>query len=107
MVSKFAILVAIIAFIMIVSTVIQFSRKKITLAWSLFWCSLWIVGTAAVWFAGILDIIGEYLIGDSGRFLAIYLAIVVLFYLFYRLFLTIQRMDQSMSKLVEELAKRK
>jgi hypothetical protein len=107
MVSKFAFLLIIIAAIMIISTVLQFLRHKITRSWTIFWIGLWVVGTLGVVFSGFMDRIGEYVIGGEGRFLVIYLAIIVLFFLGYRLFLAVQRNNAALSKLVEELAKKK
>jgi len=107
MVTKFAILLIIIALIMSISTLIQFFRHKITRSWTIFWVGLWVVGTLGVVFSGYIDKLGNYFIRDEGRFLVIYLAIITLFYLVYRLFLSVQRIDSSLSRLVEELAKKK
>jgi hypothetical protein len=92
---------------MIASTVIQFARRKITFAWAAFWSGLWILGVVAVFFSGWLDRVGNYVIADTGRQLVIYLAILALFYICYRLFLAIQRINDSISRLVEEIAKKK
>ena len=107
MVTKFAYLVFLVAIIMIISTWIQYHKRKITASWAIFWSGLWIVGTIAVFSVGILDIIGEYVIQDNGRQLVVYLCIILLFFICYRLFLAIQKLNDSVSKLVEEIAKRK
>ncbi len=107
MVTKFAVFLGVLAIIMVCSTLLQFYKRKITLAWTLFWSGAWIFGALAVLFVGFLDKAGAYFIADTGRQLVIYLAILVLFYLAYRLFLAVQRIDHSMSRLVEELAKKK
>jgi len=107
MVTKLSIIVLVLAAIMVVSAIVQFHRKKITASWALFWSGLWVLGTAAVFFTGLLDQIGNYLIGSTGSQLVLYTAVLVLFFLVYRLFLTAQKLNESISKLVEELAKKK
>ncbi len=107
MVTSFTMLVGIVAIIMVASTTVQFLKHKITAAWALFWSALWILGSAAMFFGGWLDKVSRVLIQDNARWLVIYIAIILLFYLLYRLFLMIQRMNRSISRLVEELAKKK
>jgi hypothetical protein len=107
MVTKFAILVAIIALIMIGSTLVQYARHKITRSWALFWAGLWLLGALGVLFGRFLDPLGNYVIGGEGRWLVVYMAIMLLSYLVYRLFLAVQRNSAALSKLVEELAKKK
>lgn len=97
----------VIAFIMVALTIIQYAKRKITMMWALFWSALWIIAAVSVFFSGWLDVLGQYIINDTGKQFAVYSAIIVLFVIVYRLFLSIQKLDASITKLVEELAKKK
>jgi hypothetical protein len=106
-VAPFTFVVVAVAAVMIVSTVVQYHRKHVTFSWALFWSGLWIVATAGVFITGWLDRIGSYLTGGSGRDLILYSALIVLFLVVYRLFLALQRQNEALSRIVEELAKKK
>lgn len=107
MVTPFAVLFYILSAVMIASTVLHFHKKKITASWAFFWSGLWVLGSVAIFFSGLLDSIGNYFIKDSGNIFVMYIAVMLLFFLVFRLFLVVQRLHESITMLVEELAKRK
>ncbi len=106
MVTPFGIFFLVVAAIMVVSTVIQFQRRRITGAWAMFWTAIWIVGSVMMFFTGVLDDIGQLLGGQQGSTVVIYLSIILLFYIAYRTMLSLQDVRKDISRLVEEIAKR-
>ena len=107
MVSSFTYIVFGLAAIMIVSTAIQLRKRRITPAWALFWTGIWVVGSVMSFFTGLLDRIGNYVIGTQGNQLVVYGTILLLFVFAYRLFLEQQTVRKEITQLVEELAKKK
>lgn len=105
--SAFSVFVVALAAVMVFVTAFQHYKRKITTSWALFWGGLWVLGALTVTFVGVVDDLGRYLINGDGRWLIVYLAIILLFFICYRLFLVVQRLNESISRLVEEIAKRK
>lgn len=105
MVTRFEILFLVIAIIMVVSTIRQFSKKRITAAWAMFWSGLWVVGSVLTVFAGWLASIAAFF-GNDARMLVVELSIIALFIIAYKLFMRQQKLRQDISKIVEEVAKR-
>ena len=92
---------------MVVSTIYHYSLKRITASWAIIWSGVWIAGAVAVFFSKRLDAIGQFVIGDEGKQLVIYGCILMLFYIAYKLFLYVNQINAQMTRLVEELAKKK
>ncbi len=70
-----------------------------------FWLSFWIVSALAIIFLKDIDKLTSLLgFSSSGINFLLYLAIIILFYLIFRLRLQILKMDRDISRLVEKIA---
>lgn len=104
---QFAVLV--FALFVIVRTFIKYFHHNISfrewLAWTLFWI---IVGVATL-LPQTTDIIASRVGLETGRGvdLAIYSAVPILFYLVFRVFARIDKLDQQITKIVREIAIKK
>lgn len=87
--------------------VLRFKDKKISALSFGLWCAVWIAAIVVVivpstsfFFANLLGI-------QRGADFVVYVSIVVLFYLLFRLYVKIDGTEQNVTKLVKELAIKK
>jgi len=87
-------------------TFISYWRKQISsfflIIWFLFWCAVLFV----IYYPGFLSGIASKLGIGRGVDLAIYLSIILLFYLIYKFFIRIQLLDRQITLLVRKLAQK-
>ena len=98
------ILLAIILFILI-QTVNKFRVKIISLREFLFWLIIWIVAGTIVILPHITTFLAEHLGIGRGADLVLYVSLILVFYLIFRLFVRQEKLERNISKIVEEVAK--
>jgi len=88
-------------------TVSRFREGSLTVAWLVLWSAIWVaVAVAALlpqttsWFARLIGV-------GRGVDAVIYLSIIVLFYLVFRVFLRLQKIDHDITLVVRELGLRR
>jgi len=87
-------------------TVLKLRQGEVHSAWAAAWAVLWI-GTAVVavlpqtasWFASILGV-------GRGADAVVYLSIILLFYVMFRVFVRLERIEHEITLLVREMAMR-
>jgi hypothetical protein len=101
-----AIQILIVAFVLfaVVAAAGQFRKGRLPLGWLLFWFVFWTaVGVVAVQ-PGFTDMIANRVGVGRGADLAIYLSVITLFYLVFRLFVKIEGLERDITKLVRSRA---
>lgn len=103
-----AIQILIVAFVVFAlsRTIARFREGSLTAAWLVLWSAVWVaVAVAAIlpqatsWFARLVGV-------GRGVDAVIYLSIIFLFYLVFRIFLRLQRLDHDITLIVRELGLR-
>ena len=97
------ILSALIIFI-IIKTATSFKKKHITKLFFVLWNFFWLTILYFIYYPGLLVGLAKRLGVGRGVDLAIYVSIICLFYLIYRVFIKIQKIDKQITKIVRELA---
>ena len=82
----------------------QYSIDKITLANFLLWCLLWLSVLLVFWQPDITSYLANFLGIGRGADLIIYIAILVLVYLVFRVFVRLQKLEKDLTKLIREEA---
>lgn len=100
------ILVWIFGLLALYSIFIKFRKKEISLGWFLFWFLLWVGIIGIVSQAYIADRIAGFIGFGPGRGveLALFLAILIVLYLMFRLYLKINKIDSQISEIVKYIA---
>lgn len=84
--------------------ILQFKKKSINtgefLFWSILWISVIITGVFPNWISTVSSLFG---VGRAADFM-IYLSIIALFYLMFRLYVKMDKLNQEQTKLVREIA---
>ena len=103
-----AIQILIVAFVLFAlsRTVSRFREGSLTAIWLILWSSIWLaVAVAALlpqttsWFARLVGV-------GRGVDAVIYLSIIMLFYLVFRIFLRLQKIDHDITLVVREIGLR-
>lgn len=82
----------------------KLKNKEISLWEAMSWSILWlIVGLAALWPKN-LDRLAQFFGVYRGADLAIYFSVIVLFYLIFRLFTRLEKIERDIVKIIRELA---
>ena len=96
----------IIAFALFVVTRVlkEFKRGGLTLAWLLFWMVFWIaVGTVVV-LPQTTDVVARFVGVGRGADLILYLSVIGLFFLVFKIFAKVETVEQEITRLVRKLA---
>lgn len=84
----------------------QLKRKQITLKEALLWSTLWFGVGVVVLYPKLTDQLAAYigLQSAKGIDLVVYLAVALVFYLVFRIFVRIERMEHDITKIVRQVA---
>lgn len=82
----------------------QKKSKKIGQNEFIFWLSFWILGTVAIIFIRQIDNLVGLLGFSSGINFLLYLTVIILFYLVFKLRLALAKMDSNLTVIVRKLA---
>ena len=100
------ILLIVILFIL-AQTVRKFRAQKISLREFLFWMIFWVIVGAVVALPHITSLLAEWMGVGRGADLVVYGSLIFVFYMIFRLFVRQQQLDRDISKIVEEIAKKR
>lgn len=101
------ILLAGVITIIIYKTLRSYLARKISLLFTLFWLGLWTTVLIALFMPGWLDLVAKPLGVGRGVDFAVYFSIVVLFYLVYRIYSHLMRIEGKITQIVRKEAIKK
>jgi len=99
-------IIALVLIAFFVSRLISQKRKKqINQNEFILWIAFWFLGALAIIFIKEIDRLVEYLgFSGSGINFLLYISIIILFYLVFRLRLNIAKMDKNLTEVVRKVA---
>ncbi len=100
-------LVITVFIIFVVSRIsLRFKKNDITLREFLIWLLFWVLVAAAAWVPKRTDAIAQFLGVERGADLLVYVSIIVLFFIVFKLLTKIEKIDRDVTKIVREIALR-
>jgi small membrane protein len=84
--------------------VLRYKGGSLKLAELLFWAAIWILGILFALFPGILNWLSSVGGFIRGMDFVVTSSIIVLFYLMFRLYVKMDELDQTITRLVREIA---
>ena len=98
--------VIIIIFILFVlwRTFVRFRRKDITIRELSIWTFFWLLVIAVTLVPKQTDVIAQWLGVERGADLLVYLSIIVLFFLVFRIIVKLEKIDRGITKIVRSTA---
>lgn len=97
-------LVTIVSGFVILKTVSKFRAKEIPFSLCFLWSLFWILGIVIVWQPSIADAIANILQVGRGADAVLYLSLVAIFYLLFKIFVRFEKIDKDITALVREIA---
>jgi small membrane protein len=102
--SVIQILILVFALFAVVRAVMQFKNGALTIAWLFFWILFW----AAAGFVAIMpqttDVVAAFFGVGRGADAVIYIALILLFLLVFRMYVHIEEVEGELTQLVRKLA---
>lgn len=86
--------------------ILSFTKRKISLGGLLFWLGLWIAISVVTLLPGTTLVLAKILGVSRGTDVAVYLAIALLFYLIFRIFIKLEKIESDITVIVKEIALR-
>lgn len=85
-------------------TVLKFKERKIKLSWFIFWILFWLAVAVAVLLPDTTSFFARFVGITRGADLVIYVSIIVLFYLVFKILVKIESLEQEITKLVRKIS---
>lgn len=89
----------------IIKTSRQYQSRKVSVYWFTVWTLFWVAVIAVAFAPQTTDVIAEYVGVEKGADLLVYSAIVILFYIVYRLLVRTEKQNRELTELVRKIAK--
>ncbi len=97
-------LVTLVSGFVIFKTVTKFKKKEIPFLLCFLWSFFWILGIVMVWQPSISDRLASLLQVGRGTDAILYLSLVAIFYLIFKLFVRFEKSEKELTALVREVA---
>lgn len=97
-------ILSVLIIFIIIKTLISFNKKQITRLFFILWNFFWLIVLYFIFYPGFLVGLAKRLGVGRGVDLAIYVSVICLFYLIYKLFIKIEKIEKQITKIVREIA---
>lgn len=98
------VLIIVFALFAITRTIRQLKKGALTMAWLLFWIVFWLVVVIVAALPQTADALARIVGVGRGADVVIYLSLIALFYLIFRLYVKIEQVEGEITRLVRKLA---
>lgn len=100
----FQAILVLFALFAITRTAKQYRKQKVSAHWFLLWTGLWVLVIGVALYPRTADAVAQIVGVERGADLALYVAVVVLAYLVFRLFVRQEETERSITQLVRRVA---
>lgn len=98
------ILILVFAGLGVVRAFMQFKKGALSIAWLLFWVIGWIAAGLVALMPQTTDVVAQFFGVGRGADAVIYLALIALFFLVFRMYVHIEEVEGEITKLVRKMA---
>lgn len=84
--------------------ILSFKSKRISFTALIFWIGLWLAISAAFLLPKTADYLAKILGFERGADLAVYFSILLIFYLIFRIFIRLEKIESDITAVVREIA---
>lgn len=104
MIEPIQVIIIIFALFALSRTILRFKDEQITTLEFIFWSLVWIIGSIIVLNPNSTFYLANLFGIQRGVDVIVYISIVILFYLIFRIYVKIEKLEQDLTKIVRELA---
>jgi len=97
-------LIIILIIIILVKTADNFRKNKISLPTFLFWLALWLIILVVAFFPQLTGFLAELLGVRRGVDVIIYLSIISIFFILFRIIIRLEKIKQEITEIVRHLS---
>ena len=97
-------LISIVALLVIINAVAKLRQKTFTLPIFIIWSGLWFAMGIVVWYPNISNIVAHFLHVGRGTDAILYISLIVIFYLIFRISARLEKLHQDVTKLTRAIA---
>ena len=98
------ILITVASVIIIGKAIGKLRKREVHIQTLMAWILFWVLAIALVWQPNLTDYLAHFLQVTRGADAVFYLSLIAIFYLLFRIFIRLERMDQDVTTLVREMA---
>ena len=104
MIELIQVLAIIIAVFAISRALFRLKKRKISLSAFMFWCVLWVAVVIVAFIPGVTAYFSDIFGVRRGIDFIVYLSIILLFYMIFRVYVKLENISQQITKITRELA---
>jgi small membrane protein len=82
----------------------SYRKKQISISFFVLWILLWLIGLFVIFYPGLLTKVANLLNIGRGVDFALYVSIILIFYLIYKINLKIGKMNRDLTKIVRKIS---
>ncbi len=94
------ILISLFALFAISRLIIKKTRQELKIPEFFIWLIFWLIASVVVWIPNVTNILANFLGIGRGADLVFYLSILILFYLIFKVYIKIERVEREITKVV-------
>lgn len=107
MITVISLLVILFSLFAISRAIIRFKQGEMSTSEFIFWVALWVVVDILSLIPDLASRISQLFGIERGADLAVYIGIILMFYLIFRLYVKIENVQHDLTRIVRELAKKR
>lgn len=98
------IILSIVILFILLKTWRSYKRKQLSNSFFILWVLVWLIGLFAIYYPGLLSTIAGVLNIGRGVDFALYVSIILIFYLIYKINLKIEKINRDLTRIVRKIA---
>jgi len=98
------IILSIVILFILSKTWYSYKTKQLSTSFFILWVLLWLIGLSAIYYPGLLSKVASLLNIGRGVDFALYVSIILLFYLVYKINIKIGKINRDITKIVRKIA---
>lgn len=98
------VLIIVFALFVISRILMRYRRGELSSSETIFWCTFWLLIIGATLSPRTTDEIARYVGVERGADLLVYLSVIFLFFLVFKIFVQIHKIEQDITKIIRKIA---
>ncbi len=93
-------LLSVLILFILLKTLYAFTSRQISRSFFILWISVWLSGLVVIYYPGLLTMIARFLNIGRGVDFALYVSVILIFYMIYKINLKLEKINKDITKLI-------